>query len=468
MIKKNIAFVTVFDSAITNAQLSMELSGDLNSWFIVPTRQNKKDLITFGVPAWQILDLSVNRNVFKKSIYNIEVNETLAFFEDSRLPISSIIAASRTCNKESLDNLEVYMANVLVKIDAFIKDHNIDWVITEPSDIVQMLSQLVCWKRGIYFGQITLARHPSNRIIFATDCTEEGFHNLTASNKVSADDVTQWLIDFRERNMRPAYYSRTSNYRSFLSLGWSFIKRFPKIFKELLSLSELNDLRTERLLWRYIQDLSRKYLKINTTCVVDTKTLKYRKYAVYFLHVQPERSIDVMAPNYVEQIEIIKQIRRSLPWNIDLLVKDHPASDGAQTFRFYSDLKKIHGVKLVSSSVDSRSISMNSLLVATVSGTVAYEMALLNKPALMFSKVFFSILPSIYIYETPELLANYLRNLINCEDKNLNSNDVAILHYLENLYKNSVISDWDGFYGVLQRPALLSISELIRQALLNR
>jgi hypothetical protein len=468
MTKKNIGFVTLFESAITHAQLSIELSDDVNSWFIVPTKKNKEELNSFGVSDEQILDLSVTRNAFKKSIYSIEVKETLAFFEDSRMPISSILSASRMCNKESLNYLEMYIADALVKIDAFIKEHNIEWVIAEPSDVVQLLSQLVCWKRDIFFGQISLVRHPNNRIALLTDCTESYYHNLIDSNQINKIDINDWLSSFRNTTIRPAYYKRVSNYRSLTSLAKSFIRRTPKILKELFNLGELNDLRTAMLLKLYVKNLSRKYLNRNRALFVDTKTLQHRKYVVYFLHVQPERSIDVMAPNYVTQIEIIKQLRRSLPWNIDLLVKDHPASDGAQPFRFYSDLKKVYGVKLISSSVDSRSISINSLAVATVSGTVAYEMALLNRPAIMFSKVFFSCLPSIYVYDTPELLACYLRDLVNSEDKELQSDDLAILNYLEKLYKNSVISDWDGFFGFLEHPTLLSITELIRRAVLKK
>jgi hypothetical protein len=268
--------------------------------------------------------------------------------------------------------------------------------------------------------------------------------------------------------MRPAYFSKITNYRSLFSLAVSFGKRFPKILKELTGFSELNDLRTKTLLTKYLYDLSRKYFKLNNAAIVNEKLIKFRKYVVYFLHVQPERSIDVMSPNYINQIEIIKQLRRSLPWNIDLLVKDHPASDGAQSFRFYADLKKIHGVRLISSQVDSRVISINSLAVATVSGTVAYEMALLNKPAIMFSKIFFSQLPSIYLYKTPDLLSDHFRRLLTSEGINYERNDINILKYLKNLHKNSVVSDWDGYYGLVQSKTLLSIAELIRKVILAK
>ena len=464
--KKNIAFVTLFDAATTFSQLSIELAGDVDCWFVVPTEQNKKEIISFGIQNERILDVSVRRDIFKRRVNNPQTEATLAFFEDSRLPFVSIIAASRMCNKEPLESLEAYMAETLLKIDAFIKNHNIEWVITEPSDIVQLLAQLVCWKRGVMFGQISLARHPSNRIILITDCTEASFCEFVRPNKVSIDITRKWLLEFRKKNMRPAYYKRISNYRSVFSLIISFLKRVPKIFRELLNLSELNDLRTKQLLTKYVQDLSRKYLKSNNPFIVDELTLKSSKYLVYFLHVQPERSIDVMAPNFVNQIEIIKQLRRSLPWGVDLFVKDHPASDGAQSFRFYSELKKIHGVKLISAQVDSRVLSVNSIAVATVSGTVAYEMALLNKPAIMFSKVFFSSLPSIYIYRTPELLAGYLYKLINLSEDQMRSSDSEIIDFLKKIYESSVASDWDGFYGFLQPAVLSSISDLVRRVIL--
>ncbi len=468
MIKKNIAFVTLFESSKTFAQVSIELAEDFNSFFILPTQQDKKELNSFGIYDNRLLDLSITRKQFKKGFYNDKVKTTLAFFEDSRLPILSIIAASRMCNKERLEDLEIYMADALYKIDDFLKRHSIDFVITEPSDIVQLLAQLVCWKRGICFGQISLARHPSNRIVLIKDCTESEFFTFANPNVVDIYDVKDWLKNFRSRNMQPVYFSKVTTYRSLISLALSFSKRIPKILKELTGLSELNDLRTKTLLTRYMYDLSRKYLKTNSASVLNEKTIRSTNYVVYFLHVQPERTIDVMSPNYIDQIEIIKQLRRSLPWNIDLLVKDHPASDGAQSFRFYAVLKKIHGVRLISSQIDSRVISANSLAVATVSGTIAYEMALMNKPAIMFSNVFFSGLPSIYLYKTPDLLANHFRSLLNSYRNELESNDVKICTYLRNLYKNSVVSDWDGWYGLLQRKTILSFAELIRRVALTR
>ena len=458
---KNIAFITLLDTANTQAQLANSLKEIVNSWFITSSKKDIKTLEFYGVDRKSILDLSITRNEFRLKKYPRDTIEILGKFEDPRLPIGSIIEASRMLNSESSQMVQGYMAETLLKIEHFFLDNKIDWVFAEPSDLMQLLGQLVCWKNQIKFGQISLARHPSDRLILMSDCTETNFYNFGQQvNFSDRQEVEIWLSEFRKNWSRPSYFKRISNLRSIRSLVHSLISRIPIIVKELTGRDELHGLKTSLLIKMYVRNLLRKYSKKQVT-ITELK----RKYVIYFLHVQPERSIDVMAPNFVNQIEVIKQIRRSLPWEISLLVKDHPASDGAQSSRFYSELKKISGVEFVNASVDSRELILKSISVITITGTVAYEAALLNKPAVMFGNLFFSHLPLIHVYSNPEELNKFFIGLmrLGAEDPQLNA-EKKIVDYLMYLNANSVLTDWDGFYGHLSDQTLKSMVQLIKKS----
>ena len=184
------------------------------------------------------------------------------------------------------------------------------------------------------------------------------------------------------------------------------------------------------------------------------------------MHVQPERSIDVMAADYSDQIAVIKIIRRALPIACILYIKDHPASDGAQPQNFYKEITKIPNTKMVFRNYDSSKLINNSRIIFTISGTVAFESALLGKPSVVFSNTFFSKLSSIYVYSTPMNLTKHIATILKDSEKLYNTTTEDNL-LLSDILENSIESDWDGFYGRLENSTIDSFERLIRGALID-
>lgn len=111
------------------------------------------------------------------------------------------------------------------------------------------------------------------------------------------------------------------------------------------------------------------------------------------LHKQPEASVDVIGRYYEDQYRNVLDIWRVLPDGWKILVKEHSNAIGDRSYFFYRKLMKLSGVVLIKPSDDSWEIIKLAKLVVTVSGTAAYEAALMGVPSLTFGPCFFNAFP---------------------------------------------------------------------------
>jgi len=137
---------------------------------------------------------------------------------------------------------------------------------------------------------------------------------------------------------------------------------------------------------------------------------------VYFpLQHEPERTLLIDAPFYTNQIEIIKNIAKSLPIDFKLLVKEHFSmrTEAWRERRYYKNLQEIPNLELIHPSVDSYSLLKSCSLVATLTGTSALEAAFYQKPSIVFSDTSFSSLPFIARIRNVEELTDIIKSLLS-------------------------------------------------------
>lgn len=113
-------------------------------------------------------------------------------------------------------------------------------------------------------------------------------------------------------------------------------------------------------------------------------------YSVYFLHFQPEYTVDSLGKFYHDQVNLISNIASSLPSNIKLFVKEHPGMVGLRESTFYSKILEIPNVELLDHDIDSQLLIKNSKLVFSIVGTVGLEATFFNIPSIMFGEYAFS------------------------------------------------------------------------------
>lgn len=115
-----------------------------------------------------------------------------------------------------------------------------------------------------------------------------------------------------------------------------------------------------------------------------------KKYILYLLHKQPEASIDVLGRYYEDQYLNVVNIWRAAPSDVVILVKEHSNAIGDRGILFYSKLKRLPGVYLLGESVDAYTLIAQASAVVTVSGTAAYEAALMGVDSYTFAPTFFN------------------------------------------------------------------------------
>ena len=115
------------------------------------------------------------------------------------------------------------------------------------------------------------------------------------------------------------------------------------------------------------------------------------------LHLIPESSVFVKASYYVDELNLIEQVSKALPIGWKLYVKEHQAMLGERGFEFYRKVKEIHNVRLVQINYykDPKPWIVNSKGVVTITGTAAYEAALLGKRSIIFGNVPFALIDGI-------------------------------------------------------------------------
>jgi hypothetical protein len=137
-------------------------------------------------------------------------------------------------------------------------------------------------------------------------------------------------------------------------------------------------------------------------------------FAYFPLHLEPEISTMLFAPFWTNQINLIRQIARSLPLHFKLYVKEHPAMVGYRTRAYYKELKKIPNVRLIRPTMSSFELIKKSKLVTVITGTAGWQSVLFKKPVIIFGDVFYGALSMVKkctnIVTLPMLVKEQLEN----------------------------------------------------------
>jgi len=125
-----------------------------------------------------------------------------------------------------------------------------------------------------------------------------------------------------------------------------------------------------------------------------------QSYVYFALHYEPERSTTPDGGEFHDQLLAIIEIRKILPDNIYIYVKEHPSQfyliKGARGRSpiFYDSLRRIQGVKLIDTFTDSSALIKNSLFIGAITGTTTMEASILGKKTVYFGNAWFSGIPN--------------------------------------------------------------------------
>ena len=144
---------------------------------------------------------------------------------------------------------------------------------------------------------------------------------------------------------------------------------------------------------------------------------------IYFpLGVDEERNLLIAAPFYTNQLEVIRNIAKSIPVGYKLYVKENPAQS-IRSWRDISEYRKIMdipNVRLFHPNVSAETLYEKCSLVISIGGTSGFDAAFYEKPSIVFTDLGYSILPSISklnsIEELPKIIRESLQKKVNSKD----------------------------------------------------
>ena len=164
--------------------------------------------------------------------------------------------------------------------------------------------------------------------------------------------------------------------------------------------------------------LQSSYLKsINIFTTDDLKSNK-DKYVFFAMHFEPEASTLPMGENFYDQYMAILALRKWLPKNIKLFVKEHPSQmltvygPLGRSRYFYDSLNKISGIYFVSGSLNSIEVTKHSLFVASITGVICLEASYLGKKGIYFGKPWYRGLPNTFKWKQTLNFSKVLRSKI--------------------------------------------------------
>ena len=164
--------------------------------------------------------------------------------------------------------------------------------------------------------------------------------------------------------------------------------------------------------WKLRKRLAAREAKIKRSYYTHVKDvdMKNKKFVYFPLHYQPERTTNPEGGEYYDQFQALVKLRTLLDDNVGIYIKEHPAQfwpnrNGgcARNPDYYRNLKSIAGICFVDTAHNAFELIDNSLLVATITGTVAVESVARGKPVLVFGDPWYKGMPgSVHIDEIPD------------------------------------------------------------------
>ena len=182
---------------------------------------------------------------------------------------------------------------------------------------------------------------------------------------------------------------------------------------------------------------------------------------IYFpLHLSPEASTMVLAPEFVDQLAVIDRLAMRIPLSHKLYVKEHPTMIGRRPKGYYDRIRRHPNVRLINPLSDSLALTRRADLVAVITGTVGWEAILMGRQVLMFGESFFSHLGFCHQAGEQGALGKLLKEIILKGKRPLRGAD-DLVRYMNCLHDGSfeLPHGIEVFWGRLIPPGKLNEHE---------
>ncbi|WP_225035913.1 hypothetical protein [Winogradskyella sp. SM1960] len=295
-------------------------------------------------------------------------SELKAVKPNYKIDYDKIIESDRQINffKKQDSNYFYYYANQIADCLLSVKP---DFVFGEATAFHELLTIELCKEFNIQYLNPTTCRYPTGRFSFYNYESLEPFRGSNeVLDKVSAMEI---ITSINDRSIKPDYMKKSTLTKE------RILKDKLKIIKSYYSGERFNT-PSPMVKWKLERQ---KEESIKRWYTFATDTIDSSKTAILFpMHMQPESNIDVWGRPYRDQFNTIKNIHQSLLKDQVLYVKPNPKSKYELSDTLINYIQNYDNIKAIKHDVTMNQIFDDIDLVTTITGTIAIECILTNKP----------------------------------------------------------------------------------------
>jgi len=349
---------------------------------------------------------------------------------DYDLEYDKIIESDRQINffKKKGINYFYYYANQIASIVLDVKP---DFTFGEATAFHELLTLELCKEFKIQYLNPTTCRYPTGRFSFYDYETLEPFKG---SNEVLEEKVALELIEsINNRSIKPDYMKKALiTKKKRLNDKVKIIKSYYK-GERYNTPSPIIKLKIER----------RKEESIKRWYTFAKNAVDKSKTAILFpMHMQPESNIDVWGRSHRDQFNTIKNIHKNLLENTILYIKPNPKSKYELSNDLMDYIQAHDNIVALRHDLSMSEVFIDIDLVVTITGTIAIECILTNKPVVTLVKTINNTSKNCLYADSFEILGTYLKFIEENSFPTISKDEqVDFVNLLSRLSFKGIISD---------------------------
>lgn len=408
---------------------------------------------------WEVTALPLGQpDLGKLARYERELGSEAGLFgaivADRRLFMGPDCALTQDYRRRFTDDeLLCILQRGLERMEALFDDLKPDLVVSFICvTMLDYLAYLFAKARGIRFLNLRPTRI-GDRVAFSRLLNDPSPELATQYQRLMAgeqsgfeEDARQYIRRVREQHGRYEGVIRPSDKPALKSNAFKFA-RFDQLFSAVRSyLAYRNSIaaadnhvadplrRLYFTIWQNPKQARRMrdFFKGRYVLEADLPSLRY----VFFpLHTEPEVSLLVYGRPYVNQIEIVRMLAMSMPVDMVLVVKEHPWMVGKRSMAAYQKMLDIPRVRFADPALEARTLVKQADLTAVVTGSVALEAAMLDKPVITFGDCPYNLLPESMVRRCAD--PRHLQILIRQAIGQHKTDENALMSYVAAVFETS-------------------------------
>lgn len=348
-----------------------------------------------------------------------------------------IYSSDRLINHFGKNDLHYYF--YLQKIKGILDEVAPDIVIGESTQFYELFIISECKKRNILYLNPSSCRYPTHRYSFYLYDTLIPYGG---SNELIPTTEAISIIDgIVHRSVKPDYMSKLKMSRSMLISYWLYEMKvlrsryqgakyiIPSLFDKLKKDNEIKGLCKR---WDAIANGKKN---------VDSNFI-----IMYPMQMQPEANLDVWGHQYMNQLTTIKKLVDKTQEDVIILVKPNPKAKYEFTKELLDYIENEDRVLSVPLSCTMQSCLNKSDMIVTVTGTIAIECILMNKPVLTLQHTLNNEMKNCPFLDDIKKITKYVRMVKERKFPKISEDDK--IHFLNRLNATSYfgmpeVSDYD-------------------------